>query len=83
MIRVTIELHSAQDGSRKVLGVMDITNDGISRDVNRGHYNGRVYKNGTLKPLRVGIVKDYPRLSYNVWRLVLRMLRDCFPEEKA
>lgn len=30
---------------------------------------------------RVGHVHDYPRLAYNVWRLVVRALRSCFPEE--
>jgi len=33
-------------------------------------------------PVRTGDVKNYPRLSYNVWRLVIRSLRACFPEEK-
>lgn len=32
---------------------------------------------------RSGTVKNYPRLSYNVWRLVLRALRSAFPEEKG
>jgi len=31
---------------------------------------------------RTGEVKNYPRLSYNIWRLVLRALRSSFPEEK-
>lgn len=31
---------------------------------------------------RVGRVENYPRLSYNVWRLIIRGLRACFPEEK-
>ena len=31
---------------------------------------------------RWGEVKNYPRLSYNVWRLVSRALRSAFPEEK-
>lgn len=30
---------------------------------------------------RTGSVVNYPRKSYNVWRLVLRALRNCFPEE--
>lgn len=34
------------------------------------------------KATRHGDVEDYPRMSYNVWRLVLRALRSCFPEEK-
>ena len=31
---------------------------------------------------RTGKVRAYPRLSDNVWRLVLRSLRQAFPEEK-
>lgn len=30
---------------------------------------------------RSGEVHDYPRLSYNVWRLIIRALKKCFPEE--
>jgi len=35
------------------------------------------------KPTRTGEVKNYPRLSYNVWRLILRSLLSCFPEEQS
>jgi hypothetical protein len=31
---------------------------------------------------REGTVKRYPRLSHNVWRLVVRALLSAFPEEK-
>jgi hypothetical protein len=34
------------------------------------------------KPTRSGLVRNYPRKSYVVWRLILRALRACFPEEK-
>jgi len=34
------------------------------------------------KPTRIGFVRNYPRRSYVVWRLVMRCLRACFPEEK-
>lgn len=33
------------------------------------------------KAARTGEVKDYPRLAYNVWRLVARALLASFPEE--
>lgn len=36
---------------------------------------------GAPKAARAGEVKDYPRLSYNVWRLVARALLAAFPEE--
>jgi hypothetical protein len=34
------------------------------------------------RPTRTGWVKGFPRKSYSVWRLVLRGLKSCFPEEK-
>lgn len=34
------------------------------------------------KVLRKGEVHAYPRLAYNIWRLVMRALRSAFPEEK-
>lgn len=30
---------------------------------------------------RTGRVESFPRLSYNVWRLVIRALKSAFPEE--
>jgi hypothetical protein len=31
--------------------------------------------------LRLGTIRNFPRKSYNVWRLVLRSLRAAFPED--
>lgn len=42
----------------------------------------RVAARGRPKAARTGHVGDYPRLSYNVWRLIIRALRSAFPEEK-
>lgn len=93
MIVVRIELHSAITGRIKEIGVMRIGNVGGTGD--RGDYEVRVQRraerdlpgeaefDGWEKPTtRTGEVKEYPRLSYNVWRLVLRALRSAFPEEK-
>lgn len=33
------------------------------------------------KATRSGSVKNYPRLAYNVWRLITRALLSAFPEE--
>jgi hypothetical protein len=33
------------------------------------------------KAARAGVVKDYPRLAYNVWRLIGRAILAAFPEE--
>lgn len=88
MIRVTIELISAQDGRRETLGVMDICNDGTGAH-HRGNYDGVLHRKG-VKPgnhpssinTRRGRVENWPRKSYVIWRLVLRMLRAMYPEEK-
>lgn len=92
MIVVKIELWPWGDAKRsKEIGRLYIANVGGS--IQRGNYDGAVCRRGTTelpqpinpdgpKPTRSGHVEDYPRLSYNVWRLVLRMLRSCFPEEK-
>lgn len=91
MIRVTVELISAHGPTyNKKLGVMDIANDGGSKNAHRGDYIGQLYRKSSLPKdqfckstgiLRKAKTKDYPRLSYNVWRLVTRMLRELFPEE--
>jgi hypothetical protein len=82
VIRVTIQLISAQNGQRSTLGVMDICNTGESMDPRIGHYTGRLYRKGTVSKLqREGKVQNWPRKSYTVWRLVLRMLQDMHPED--
>lgn len=88
MLVVKIELHSAIDGTIKEIGTMLI--DNIGGTMERGDYRVRVGKKnhaGNIlkvwkKPGRTAHVLDYPRLSYNVWRLVSRALRAAFPEEK-
>lgn len=92
MIVVKIELHSAITSKITLLGKMVICNDGESEDPKRGHYKAYVLrKRDAGSDIRVryladatryGRVRDYPRLSYAVWRLVLRALRACYPEEK-
>lgn len=89
MIVVTIELHSAITGAKKKLGTMVICNTGSgSNNPKRGDYAVRVgqknkqgLKDVMADPLRKGSVYNYPRLSYNVWRLVSRAIRSAFPEE--
>jgi len=91
MIRVTIELESAITGKITKLGQMHIWNRGVGTDPALGNYGVAVCRKGCFdvkpghippKPLREGDVRDYPRLSYNVWRLVMRSLKSAFPEEK-
>jgi len=85
MIVVKIEMWPLGFESKaRELGRMYITNDGTGHE-KRGNYNVAVCRKGSTdkkSPLRTGRVEDYPRLSYNVWRLILRALRSSFPEEK-
>lgn len=84
MIVVKVELHSANTGNVTELGKMIIANDGrrSSNDPTRGDYTVKLGRRGNTKdeevwnkPLRVGEVKDYPRLTYSIWILVARALK--------
>lgn len=89
MLVVKIELHSAVTGKITTIGETVIANVGGTAD--RGDYVAWVLKRGGKKslrermhtPIRKSEVKNYPRLSYNVWRLIIRALLAAFPEEKA
>lgn len=90
MLIVTIELQSANTGKTSLLGRMLIWNRGDQpKQSKRGNYGVAVLRKGSEIPMgnfvpiavRRGEVLDYPRSSYNVWRLVLRALRSAFPEE--
>ena len=83
MIVVKVELHSAITGKIAEIGRTYIYNKGGTRA--RGDYAVNVCRKGSrnfYNAARRGEVLDYPRLSYNVWRLVSRALRSAFPEEK-
>ena len=90
MIVIKLELHSARTGKVTEIGRAIIANVGgttkygdYTCKVGRQKADGDEYTNKEVwsKPLREGEVVRYPRLSYNVWRLVIRGLRDAFPEE--
>lgn len=82
MLLVRIELHSAVTGRVREIGRLIICNDGTGT-VARGNYECVVLRKGPPwdREQRRCAVTNYPRRSYNVWRLVLRALRGCFPEE--
>lgn len=93
MLVVRIEMWPKGDESRKrEIGRTYIYNSGGTPK--RGEYQVRVCRKNRFEPkerrhiltgegfARTGSVEDYPRLSYNVWRLVSRALRSAFPEEK-
>jgi hypothetical protein len=82
MIVVKIELWpKGFESKKRELGRLHIINDASSDTLNKGNYKVNLLRKNTLKTLREGYVTDYPRKSYNVWRLVLRSLRSVFPEE--
>lgn len=90
MLVVKIELWPHGDESRaEEIGRTYIHNVGGTQE--RGNYAGFVCRKGVFAPFekaklsatRTLEVKDYPRLSYNVWRLILRSLAAAFPEEKS
>jgi hypothetical protein len=87
MLVVRVELHSAITGKITEIASMIIDNIGGTRE--RGDYRVRVGNKrdaGNIsavasRPQRMGQVRNYPRLSYNVWRLIARALLSAFPEE--
>lgn len=90
MIVIKVELHSAITGQITEIARTVIWNTGGTRT--RGNYGVGVFKKSKIAKspfphpenfMRVGEVFDYPRLSYNVWRLVIKALCSAFPEEKA
>ena len=89
MIVVSIDLVSARTGKGTTIGRMIIANDETG-DGNRNNYNAWVARRNLVdrrtdvlidKAVRTGRVEHYPSTTYSVWRLVLRALRSCFPEE--
>ena len=88
MLVVTIDLKSARGTQHdKRLGQMVISNRGTGTP-KRGDYDVFVLRKGDElsyraigRATRDGTVMNYPRLSYNVWRLVVRALLSAFPEE--
>lgn len=90
MIVVKIELHSAITHKVTTIGQMVVANVGGTTE--RGDYRVHVAnkRDADQPPVawineaqRRGEVRDYPRLSYNVWRLIARAILSAFPEEKG
>lgn len=86
MIVVKIELHSAVTGQITEIGRAIVCNVGGTQ--RRGDYRVAVARRGVtdnrqilVSPQRAGEVKNYPRLAYNVWRLIARAVLAAFPEE--
>jgi hypothetical protein len=86
VILVRIELHSARTGRVEEIGRMIIANisgKGVGRFHKRADYKVMLLRRGLVdKVQREGVVRDYPRLSYSVWRLVFRALKSVLHEER-
>ena len=89
MLVVKVELHSAITKKVTPIAQMIIANVGGTKT--RGDYTVKVahqkdiddFQKVWTEPQRTGSVTNYPRLSYHVWRLVLRALKSAYPEEKG
>lgn len=81
MIRVTIEMLPASGGPRRLLGMMDISNDGTSVNARRGNYQGRIYRKGSSSVVRQGRVENHARLDKVIWILLQKMLNVMYPEK--
>ncbi len=92
MIVAKLELWPGGDQKKmRPLGQMILIND-ESGTADRGNYHVAVLRRDALRTTtrgnpggavaREGRVENFPRKSYNVWRLVSRALRSAFPEEK-
>ncbi len=95
MIVVSIDMWPlGNESAQYPLGRMYIVNQESTstRNPNRGDYLAAVCRRGSRdlpQPIdpdgpqstRAGVISDYPRLSYNVWRLISRAMHVTFPEE--
>ena len=92
MIVVKVELWPAtKHGHKRELMRMTICNDG-TLTAKRGSYKAGIfrrkggmaagYRHYSHDYMRTGVVKNFPKESYHVGRLVLRALKACFPEER-
>lgn len=92
MIVVKVEMWPKGDERRMYeLGRTYIYNAGGTET--RGDYEVRVCRKGSYAPdprkiasgegfTRTARVDNWPRKSYNIWRLILRCLMGAFPEER-
>ena len=95
MIVVTVEVWPRGERRRaRNVATMYVANDGTSELESRGNYKAAVMRRGaevppsgwtlgpSSDPLRTGEVRDFPRHSYHVLRLISRCILACFPEER-
>jgi hypothetical protein len=91
LIVIRVELwKKGSSANCQEIGRAYLWNTGVTQDGKRGNYQIRVARRGEHDPqtvlslgkfTRAGALLNFPRLSYNVWRLVIRALLEAFPEE--
>jgi len=76
MIRITVEIYPPliTGRSRKTIAKALIVNDG-SGTKKRGNYRAKLWlkRKSVWKEIEI---KNFPRKSYNVWKLIKRMLNE-------
>lgn len=81
MILIKVELHSVRTGKITELARAKLCNDGTSLNPNRGFYDCTFI--GKQSHMRLSSVRNFPRKSYIIWRLILRALVAAYPEEHS
>lgn len=85
MLIVRVELLSAITGKSTELARMTICNDGTSRTLKKGSYDGKALRGRgapfdygdfvNAAPIRTARVENYSRTTQHVWNLVAKMLQ--------
>ena len=85
MIVIKAELHSARNGKISELGRMHICNDGkrTREDHKRGTYNVTLFRKRSDKVLRSGVIEDWPRFSYSIWKMIIAAIDSVYPNPKS
>lgn len=80
MIRCTLELIPGGFGEPERLGVIEIDNQivtSVRSGGRRGDYRYKLQKKRKGAIVNVGVIGDFPRLSYHPWNLIKRILDEC------
>ena len=79
MVKITVELVPPFARKRKTIARAEIVNEGTGTP-ERGDYRYAIWgKRGAV--WRMGVVKAFPRKSYNVWRLLYYVLKQVFEKK--
>ena len=80
VIRVTVELISAIDDHKEILGVAEIYNDATG-DATKGNYGYAFSKRNSPEVVwKRGRIENFPRKRLLAWDLLYRCLKDAVSE---